>query len=160
MECDIPVIARRFLHTFWLVCGLLAVASHGVFAAERSLDLVSSEQATVPALTEQEVRKLLLGEALIKNDQRVQALRNRTNPFLYEVFLQKTVFMSTHNYDRQLLSRVFRLGGQRPPAYENLNELITALKSNPAAVTFMWEDEAKTIPDIKVSTRLWQGPIE
>ncbi len=133
---------------------------HGALAAERSLVLVRSEQATAPPLTGQEVRKLFLGEALTKNGQRVQALRNLTDPFLYEVFLQKIVFMSAHNYERQLLSRVFRLGGQRPPVHEDLNQLIAALKSNPAAVTFMWEDEAKAIPGIKVTTQLWQGPTE
>jgi hypothetical protein len=160
MECGIPMTARCLLCTFWFAYGLLAVVAHGALAAERSLVLVRSEQATVPPLTEQEVRKLFLGEALIKNGQRVQALRNGTSPFLYEVFLQKIVFMSARNYERQLLSRVFRLGGQRPPAYEDLNELIAALMNNPAAVTFMWEDEARTIPGIKVSTQLWQGPIE
>ncbi len=154
------MIVRRIFCTFCFVFvyGLLTAAGQGAVAAERSLVLVRSEQASVPAPTEQEVRKLFLGEVLVKDNQRVQALRNLTDPFLYEVFLQKIVFMSAHNYERQLLSRVFRLGDQRPLVYEDLNELIAALKSNPAAVTFMWEDEAKTIPGIKVSTQLWQGP--
>ena len=154
------MIRRSLLRTFWFACGLLAVASHSAFAADRSLVLVRSEQAVAPALTEQEVRKLFLGEALIKDGQRVQALRNLTDPFLYEVFLQKIIFMSARNYERQLLSRVFRLGGQRPPVYENFYEMIAVLKSNPVAVTFMWEDDAKSIPGIKVSTLLWQGVIE
>ena len=154
------MIHRSLLRTFWFACGLLAVASHSVFAAERSLVLVRSEQAAVPVLTEQEVRKLFLGEALIKDGQRVEGLRNSADSFLYEVFLQKIIFMSARNYERQLLSRVFRLGGQRPPLYDDRNELIAMLKSNPAAVTFMWEDEAKLIPGIKVSTLLWQGVIE
>lgn len=154
------MIIRLLLCTFWLAYALLTLASHSAFAAERSLVLVYSEQATVPALTEQEVRKLFLGEALFKDAQRVEALRNRSDPLLYEVFLQKIVFMSARNYERQLLSRVFRLGGQRPSAYEDLDELIAALKSNPAAVTFMWKEDAKTTPGIKVGTQLWQGPIE
>lgn len=162
MECGIPVTVnvRRILCIFWLVYGLYVIAVHGALAAERTLVLVRSEQATAPALTEQEVRKLFLGEALTKNGQRVQALRNHTDALLYEVFLQKIVFMSGRNYERQLLSRVFRLGGQRPPIYEDLGALIAALKANPAAVTFMWEDEAGTIPGIKVGMQLWQGPIE
>ena len=160
MERSISVIHRSLLCTFWFVCSLLAVASHSAFAAERSLVLVRSEQATAPPLTGQEVRKLFLGEALIKDSQRVEALRNLTDPFLYEVFLQKIIFMSARNYERQLLSRVFRLGGQRPPAYENFYEMIAVLKSNPVAVTFMWEDEAKSIPGIEVSTQLWQGQVE
>ena len=154
------MIVRRIFCTFCFVYGLLALAGHSAFAAERSLVLVRGEQATAPPLTGQEVRKLFLGEVLIKNGQRVQALRNLTDPFLYEVFLQKIIFMSARNYERQLLSRVFRLGGQRPPVYENFYEMIAVLKSNPVAVTFMWEDDAKSIPGIKVSTLLWQGVIE
>ena len=160
MECGFPVIARRIFCTFFFIYGLIITTAHGALAADRALVLVRSEQATATALTEQEVRKLFLGEALVKQGQLMEPLRNRTDPLLYEVFLQKIVFMSARNYERQLLSRVFRLGGQRPPAYEDLDELIAALKSNPAAVTFMWEDEARTIPGIKVSTQLWQGPIE
>lgn len=152
--------ARRLLHTFWLVGGLFVVTGHSAFAVERSLVVVRSEQATAPPLTEQEVRKLFLGEVLIKDGQRVEALRNGANTFLYEVFLQKIIFMSARNYERQLLSRVFRLGGQRPPLYNDLNELVAMLKTNTATVTFMWEDEAKLIPGIKVSTLLWQGVIE
>ena len=152
--------AHRLLHTCWLMCGLLAITSLGAFAAERSLVVVRSDQTAGPALTEQEVRKLFLGEALIKDGQRVEPLRNGANLLLYEVFLQKIIFMSARNYERQLLSRVFRLGGQRPPLYNDLNELIAMLKTNPATVTFMWEDEARAIPGIKVSTLLWQGSIE
>lgn len=154
------MIVRRIFCTFCIAYGLLALADHSALAAERSLVLVRSEQATGSPLTGREARRLFLGEVLIQNGQRVQALRNLTDPFLYEVFLQKIVFMSARNYERQLLSRVFRLGGQRPPVHEDPNQLIAALKNNPAAVTFMWEDEAKAIPGIRVSTQLWQGQIE
>ncbi|MCL5669464.1 MAG: hypothetical protein M1392_05745 [Gammaproteobacteria bacterium] len=40
-------------------------------------------------------------------------LLNTGDPMLYEVFLQKVIFLSARNYERQVLSRVFRMGGRR-----------------------------------------------
>ena len=71
------------------------------------------------------------------------------------VFLQHVVFMSEREYKRQLLSRVFRLGDQRPKEYDDINDLVAALEITPEAVTFLWSDELEDHTSLKSLGVLW-----
>lgn len=125
-------------------------------SAER-LVLVSSVNANLPPLNIREVRRIFLGKPLIKNGMRIEGLRNTTDKLLQEVFLQKVVFMSIRAYETQLLSNVFRAGGDRPTQYNEQQQLLGALQENSWALTYMWEHEAQITPGIKVVGKLWEG---
>lgn len=124
------------------------------------LVLVTDAASEMPAIGSTEVRKLFLGKPLVKDGLRIQALRNETNDLLREVFLQKVMFMSARDYERQLLSNVFREGGERPAAYDQPAPLVEALRAKPGAVTYMWEDAARATPNVKIVSELWQGSLE
>ena len=128
-------------------------------AASERLVLVAGAQSTLPPLSLVEVRKLFLGKPLIKEGMRIEALRNTSDELLQEVFLQKVIFMSERAYERQLLSNVFREGGQRPSAYKELKSLVAELQTRPAALSYMWAGTAQATPGIKIIGELWTGPI-
>ena len=75
-----------------------------------------------------------------------------------EVFLQKIIFMSKRDYERQLVSRVFRTGGQRPAAYDNADELVEKLLGTPGSVSFMWATQLEQHEDLKSLGILWARP--
>lgn len=149
-----------------MVCSLallLIVTEPGAApGSERTLVMVTvtGAQSKTTSLTQQEVRRLFLGETLFKDGERLIPLLNIGDPLLYEVFLQKVIFMSARNYERQVLSRVFRMGGKRPAAYTDDAELLEALRNEPGRVSYMWEDLAKFSPGIKTVGTLWQSPAD
>lgn len=129
-------------------------------AGKKMMVLVTSFGSKMPTLSKQEVRKLFLGFPVTKNSQIIISLSNRTDELLYEVFLQKIIFMSSRIYERQLMSRVLKYGGNRPKYYLNNAKLVEALKSNEHMVTFMWRSTVATTPGIKILQPLWQGALE
>lgn len=133
-----------------------------VLSAERTLVMVTvtGAQSKAASLTQQEMRRLFLGDTLIKDGERLAPLLNTSDPLLYEVFLQKVIHLSARHYERQVLARVFRMGGQRPAAYDDTAKLLAALRSEPGRVSYMWEDMAKSSPGVKTIGTLWQGPVE
>ena len=144
-----------------VLCQCLFLTMNTSSASEvRHLVLVANLRSTVAPLSSLEIHKLFLGVPMMNGDQRITPLRNETDSLLYEVFLQKIVYMSGPNYERQLLSQVYRLGGQRPPSFDDLPALIKALEINPQAVTYMWITTVQNIADIRVVQELWQGTAE
>jgi hypothetical protein len=132
-----------------LLVGLLPT---GLFAqtAGSSLVLVASARSVIRQLSPEETRKLYLGVPMLIDSQRVHPLRNNSDPTVQEMFMQKVMFMSTPAYERQILSRVFRMGGTRPQAYAELRELLKALEGDPAAVTYLPRDVAAARPGLKI----------
>lgn len=65
--------------------------------------------------------------------------------------------MSAQQYENLALARVFRSGGMRPPEYRNLTALLGALRQDPNAITYMWEDQAASLGTLKIVGLLWQG---
>lgn len=119
-------------------------------AVEPSLVLVANVHSVIQRLSPGETRKLYLGIPMIVDSQRVRPLRNNTDPVVQEMFMQRVMFMSTPAYERQILSRVFRMGGTRPLAYAEMNALIKALEKDPAAVTYLPRELAIARPDLKI----------
>jgi hypothetical protein len=101
-------------------------------------------------LTLDEARKLYLGKPIQSQDKNIIPLRNISDPVLQEVFMQRVMYMATAAYERQILNRVFRGGGQRPPVYANVRELVEELNSNPLTVTYMWNETALATQGIKI----------
>lgn len=121
---------------------------------------VTGAQSKTASLTQHEVRRLFLGETLIKDGERLVPLLNTGDPLLYEAFLQKVIHLSARHYERQVLARVFRMGGQRPAVYTDSAKLLEALRGEPGRVSYMWEDMVKSSPGVKTIGTLWQSQVE
>lgn len=139
----------------WCLLGQLAVSR--AVAAEPDLVLVTSNLSTIGPLTTEEVRKLYLGVSMFHEGQTIKPLLNYSDSYVQEVFMQKVMFMSTPAYQRQILSRVFRMGGNRPPAYTGLHMLLDALKADSSTLTYMYSDEASAHPELKIISTLWEA---
>jgi len=133
-----------------LLVGILLPPSLHAQTVAQPLVLVASAHSAIQRLSPDETRKLYLGIPMIVGSQRVRPLRNSTNLKVQEMFMQKVMFMSTPAYERQILSRVFRMGGTRPPAYAELRDLLNALETDPAAVTYVPREIATARPGLKI----------
>ncbi|HLA74981.1 MAG TPA: hypothetical protein VJM76_03625 [Gammaproteobacteria bacterium] len=149
----------RFLTALMLVLILECAFGLTTASAER-LVLVTSANTNLPALTNVEVRRLFLGKPLVKDGVRIEGLRNTSDELLQEVFLQKVVFMSVRAYERQLLSNVFREGGERPADYKEVNQLLNALQEKYGTLTYMWANVAQATPGVKIIGELWEGSLQ
>lgn len=139
---------RQFL---MLLVGILSPPClHAQTVEQPLLVLVASAHSSIRQLSPDETRKLYLGIPMLVDSQRIRPLRNNTNLKVQEMFMQKVMFMSTPAYERQILSRVFRMGGTRPLAYAELGELLKALERDPAAVTYMPRELATARPGLKI----------
>ena len=146
----------RFLLATMLVAMMFGHLSHA--GEPKGLVLVADVHSDLPALTMQEVRKLYLGVAVTHSGQTVEPLVNMTDESLYEVFLQKVIFMSAATYQRQLTRRFLHALGRRPTVYRDRARLFDALSRSSYAVTYvMWEDEAERNPEVRVVKVLWDG---
>lgn len=154
MKCSLS-IKRGLLILSWCLLGQLSVPF--ALAAGPDLVLVTSKTSTIGLLTTDEVRKLYLGIPMFNEGQTIKPLLNYSDGYLQEVFMQKVMFMSTPAYQRQTLSRVFRIGGNRPPIYIGLHPLLNALKADSKTLTYMYSDEANAHPELKIISTLWKA---
>jgi hypothetical protein len=155
MERRLSVKHYLFILSFCLLLGQMIISL--ALGEELGLVFVTSSKSTTPALTAGEIRKLYLGVTLLADGQTIKPLRNNSDDYLQEVFMQKVMFMSTPTYERQILSRVFRIGGTRPPVYNNLDKLIDALEADPSTLSYMSRKDAQATPDIKIIGNVWEN---
>ncbi|HEC13306.1 MAG TPA: hypothetical protein ENI80_08695 [Acidiferrobacteraceae bacterium] len=120
---------------------------------------MATAEANMPPLTQAEIRKAYLGVAIRKGGYDIIPVRNVTDPLLYEVFLQKIIFMSARKYEHQLTNRVLKWGGRRPARYSSLLLLAKDLKQHPGTITYMWARTLEAVPGTKVVQELWAGPV-
>jgi len=149
---------RRFYRVLSII---LLLCCSGISHAEsyRMVLVTGTQQLDNVNLTQKEIRKIFLGQVINKDDNQITALINNTDPLLYQVFLQKVAYMSANAYERHLLSKVFRMGGNRPPVFVNNSSLVTALKSQNGTITYMWEETALKMPGVSIIGELWSGAI-
>ncbi len=134
---------------FLLVCLTCSPSLHAR-AADTRLVLVAGAQSPLSRLSADEARRLYLGMPLLVDGKPLHPLRNHSDPVVQEMFMQKVMYMTTAAYERQVLSRVFRTGGSRPPVYTEPRELLTALETDPAAVTYMPRDAAMASSKLRI----------
>lgn len=146
MEHGFPM--KRLLPILFFL--LLSFYTVPASAGDQQLVLVTNAQSPITTLTSVEARRLYLGVPVQVNGRTVIPLRNTSEARLQEVFMQRVMYMATETYERQILNRVFRTGGQRPPMYTELRELVEALKSNPLAISYMWHETALATPAVKI----------
>lgn len=125
--------------------------------SERSLLLVTSSDYDLGPVTHAELRKVFLGVPVTRDGVRLRPLLNSTDPVATNIFLQKVIFMSERMYRRQLVSRVFRLGGQRPHEYDDMDSLVADLRATPGALTFMWSDQLEDYAELGQLGVIWSS---
>lgn len=127
---------------------------------DRHLVLVTNSTTGVTSLSASEIHKLFMGLPIEKDGQYLEAAINHSDPFLYEIFLQKIVYMSSISYERHLLSNVIQLGGRRPQVFNNTQSLIIALKQKAGTVSVLWDSDLKSVSDLTIIGEVWRGTIE
>lgn len=142
-----------------LVCLLLMLSGGGVPAAETypdsSVVLVASPGFPPGTLGILELRRLFLGLPVYRGREELTPLINASDKVLYQAFLQKVMFMSEANYQRQLVMRVFRRGGKRPEVFRDPRKLARALRMAPLNITFMTREQVKQLKNVEVVQPLW-----
>jgi hypothetical protein len=145
-----------FAGAILLLAGWQSVAySDANAAANLSLVLVANPQVTFKNLSIREVRRLFLGIPVSKNGERLTALRHYSSPLLKQVFLQKIIFMSERNYERQLMLRTFRFGNSRPKILNDIDSVFQALENTVNGVSYMWSSDAAKIGGFQIVDVLW-----
>ena len=155
MGCNVLMDKQQGKVIVIAVCLWLLSINGAAQTARRSLLLVCSENSTISSLSNSDARKLFLGIPTVIGGMRLKPLLNESDPLISEVFLQKTIFMSKQEYERQLLSRVFRFGGSRPPVYKDIDELMKELNKSPGSVTYMWSDQVENSNGLKSIGKIW-----
>lgn len=126
------------------------------FGEQRTLVLVGDQRLKTAAVSPIELRRLFLG--FPQNQHNMTPLINMTDPLLYEVFLQKVVFMSANAYEKQLSTRLIRTEEKvMPIRIYDTKTLIKRLNGNMDTVTYMWQENAKLYPNLKIIQILWTG---
>jgi len=146
---------RRILS---LILFLLLSGSAGFAAGEeeRRLLLVTDSASGVTSLSNGEIHRLFLGLPVEKDGHVLEAVINRSDPFLYEVFLQKIVGMSSIVYERHILANVIQIGGHRPKVFNDTRTLIGALTQNHGTVTVLWDNDAAA-SNLSIIGEVWRG---
>lgn len=141
---------------------MLLAFSSSIFAQQEGsqLILVTSKATGIKTLTSDEKRRLFLGVPVTKRGKRLEALINQSDPLLYQVFLQKVVFMSSPVYERHLLENVVQLGGQRPKVHNQQEALVAELHQNPGKISFIWNHKLRFYPTLVVVGETWRPPEE
>jgi hypothetical protein len=139
----------------WLLALLLSVAALPV-RADDSVVLVVGADSKVVQLDSLEVRKLFLGMTVTHNGDRLRPLLNESDPRLRDIFLQNIVSMTDMTYDRRLLRLALQGGRSLPDVFKDEAGLITAVASDPTAVSFAWARDVQHDRRIRILRVLWQ----
>ena len=141
-----------------LVCLIVMLPAGELSAAHSgtSVVLVASSGSSRPdTFSVSELRRLFLGIPVRRGGEMVTPLINASDKDIYQAFLQKVMFMSEANYQRQLVLRVFRRGGKRPQVYRDPRKLVQAMTVGPLGVTFMTREQVKQLQGVEVVQPLW-----
>lgn len=157
MECGAAM--SRLVACFVMILFMTVISPVSVANEIRSLVLVAHVGANNIKMSNLEIRRLFLGLPVAQQQRRLIAIINRTESLLYQVFLQKVLFMSAPLYERQLLANVVRQSGIQPPVYTDQQELLRALRTQPSTVTFMWQDQISAGSGVVVIAVIWQGSV-
>jgi len=137
-----------FCCTGFCLCINVAMARHQVV-------LVASSTSPLYELTSIQLRKIYLGFSVQHDGKTIRGLRNTTDDNLNKIFLQTVVAMSEKAYTRRQLAQTVRQGIPRVAEYDESDKLLAALSKNQYSITYMWMEDAKRMPDVKVLRVLW-----
>ena len=142
--------AALWLCTFLLWAALTAPAGADevVLVAGANIDLGQLDSLTV--------RKLFLGLTVTHDGKRLRPLLNEGDARLNNIFLQNVVSMSEMTYDRRVLRLALQGGRSIPAAYDSTALLLSALATDPTAVSYAWLKDVEHDRRIKILRTLWR----
>lgn len=140
-----------------LIISLFIFASPTIAEVDQRLVLVASEVNNITALSQKELKRTYLGLTLKRTDQVIVPIRNHSDEFAHEVFLQNIISMSSRIYERQLTTRSLRGAGKRPLAEVNREDLVSRLAQIPNSISYMWENDALNDDRVVIIQTLWSG---
>lgn len=140
---------------YWFFLFLvLFLIQPNVSAEERRLVLVTGSNTQVSPLDLSQLRRLFLGLPIYISKHRLHPVRNMTDPVMYEVFLQKVIYMSSNIYENQLINRSEKKDFDIYSIFDADN-LISNLLSQSGSITYMWEMHARQNKHLKIIQTLW-----
>ena len=117
--------------------------------------VVVNEAVQLESINLDGLRRAFLGGVITVQDVRLRALRNDSDQALLDYFMQRVLFMSFSQYERQLQKRNFRDGAPTPLEASTAGELDELLASESAAVlTFVSPSQLADLKKVKVLLRL------
>lgn len=137
-----------------LVCLVVLLYSPLTFAEERRLVLVTNNDTPISPLGINQLRRLFLGFPIYIAKTRLHPVRNMTDPVMYEVFLQKVIYMSSNIYENQLLSQSEKEDFDIYSIFDSDNLISNILKQS-GTITYMWEMHARENKHLKIIQTLW-----
>ena len=140
--------------------GQLLVVFATMFAALASAEdvvLVAGKDSPIESLSSLDIRKIYFGISVTIEGETIHGLRNRDDDRLNQIFLQSVIAMSQRSYERRLLSLTLKFGTPRPVLVDDREESLRWLAEKPTTITYMWKNNAKSEPGVKIIKVLWQG---
>lgn len=138
-----------------LICCIGFCLCINVAVAQHQVVLVASSTSPLHELNSIQLRKIYLGFSVQHDGKTIRGLRNTTDNNLNKIFLQTVVAMSEKAYTRRQLAQTLRQGIPRVAEYDESEKLLAALSKNQYSITYMWMEDAKRMPDVKVLRVLW-----
>lgn len=117
--------------------------------------LVAAESSPVKKISVLEIRRIYLGLSSSQDSVIRNPVINLSDHKTYKAFLKKVMHMTENGYQRKLIKRIFRQGGEKISEVGNITDLVSHLENNRYDVSFMDEDTAKKTKGIKVIQALW-----
>jgi hypothetical protein len=143
-------LRRRLLGVVLFLLGTTAAV-----AVDRVV-LIANVNNPVSELNTLEVQKLFLGLTVSAGRNTQHPLRNESDELLRQIFYQNIISMSESTYERRLLALTLQQGRTAPPIYRSAGQLLSAVATDPAAISFAWAADVANDPRIKVLRVLGQ----
>ena len=145
LTLQIIVLITLFINSIFNIC--YAQDSVGV--------LVVSESSPVKKTNVLELRRIYLGLTSSANSLIKKTVINSSSQTVYKAFLKNIMHMTEKGYQRKIIKRIFRQGGEKVKEIKSIPELVNYLDKNIYDVSFMSESTAKKTKGIKVIQVLW-----
>jgi len=147
----------RFLHcaTITILFLVYILFVNNAYAQNSGGVLVVWESSPVQKISVIEIRRIYLGLPSSKESLIKKPVINSSDLAVYKIFLKNIMHMTEKGYQRKIVKRIFRQGGEKVKEVKNLSELINHLKLNINDISFMDPETAKTTKGIKVVQVLW-----
>lgn len=139
-----------------LLCCIVFILCIKMAGAEHQVVLVTASTSPLQDIDSLELRKIYLGFSVIRDGHIVKGIRNTGDEGINRIFLQTVVAMSEKAYTRRQLSLTLRKGVPNIAEYDQADDLLNALSSNPYSISYMWEHVAEREPGIKILRVLWE----
>ena len=157
MIMKINIINHRFTHLLYvvLILVLYILFLNNSYAQNSGGVLVVWESSQVQKTSVLEIRRIYLGLPSSKESLIKKPIMNSSNLATYKIFLKNIMHMTEKGYQRKIVKRIFRQGGEKVKEVKNITELINHLKNNLNDISFMDKETAKKTKGLKVVQVLW-----